>query len=100
MLLGKPMVVTYRLPALSYRIVKMLFRSPFVALPNILAGRALVPELIQDAAQPEALAAAVLDALEHGGDALPAFRALHASLRRNASARAADAVLRVAGATR
>ncbi len=95
MLFGKPMVVTYRLGTLSYRVVKAMLRTPFVALPNILAGRRLVPELLQHDAQPERLARAVIAELERGraGAHLTDFRALHASLRRGANQRAADAVL-------
>ncbi len=98
MLFGKPMVVTYRLGALSYRIVKALLRTPFVALPNILAGRRLVPELLQYDAQPERLARALIAELERGrnGAHLTDFRALHASLRRGANQRAAAAVLSMA----
>jgi len=95
MLFGKPMVVTYRLGALSYRIVKTLLRTPFVALPNILAGRCLVPELLQEAAEPQRLAAALIAELERGraGGHLNDFRTLHLSLRRGANRRAAAAVL-------
>ena len=95
MLFGKPMVVTYRLGALSYRIVKALLRTPYVALPNILAGRRLVPELLQDDAQPERLARALLAELERAraGTHVTEFKALHASLRRGANQRAAAAVL-------
>ena len=95
MLFGKPMVVAYRLGALSYRIVKALLRTPYVALPNILAGKRLVPELLQHDAQPERLARALITELERGrsGIQLADFRALHASLRRGANERAAAAVL-------
>jgi len=95
MLFGKPMVVTYRLGALSYRIVKALLRTPYVALPNILAGRRLVPELLQHDAEPERLARALLAELERGraGAHVTEFRSLHASLRRGANQRAARAVL-------
>jgi lipid-A-disaccharide synthase len=95
MLFGKPMVVTYRLGALSYVIVKALLRTPFVALPNILAGRRLVPELLQHAAQPQRLADALITELERGraGNHLTDFRMLHGSLRRGANQRAAEAVL-------
>src|SRR5262245_12959011 len=103
MLLRKPMVVTYRLPTLSYHLVKSLKRSEFVALPNILAGRALVPELLQDAAQPIALARALLGemgraTMEPGY--FDEFARLHEQLRRGASARAAEVVLDVAGSRR
>lgn len=95
MLFGKPMVVTYRLGALSYAIVKALLRTPYVALPNILAGRRLVPELLQHDAQPERLAEALITELDRGrvGSHLTDFRMLHASLRRGANQRAAASVL-------
>ncbi|NJN51418.1 MAG: lipid-A-disaccharide synthase [Gammaproteobacteria bacterium] len=99
MLLGTPMVVTYRLPAVSYAIVKALLRTPFVALPNILAGRELVPELLQRAASPASLALALQAQLEDN-DAMQrlraTFRDIHLSLRRGASVRAARVVLSVA----
>ncbi len=100
MLLGTPMVVSYRLPALSYRIVKALLRTPYVALPNILAGRELVPELLQDAATPPRLAAALdtqLTVARSDGLLRAEFRAIHSTLRRGASERAARVVLSVAG---
>ena len=59
MLFGKPMVVTYRVGTLSYLIVKTLVHIPFVALPNLSAGRRLLPALLQQVAglQPRAVAA-------------------------------------------
>jgi lipid-A-disaccharide synthase len=63
-LIGRPMVVAYRLAPLTHALARRLVHTPFVALPNLLAGRALVPEFIQDAAQPEALAAALAELLE------------------------------------
>lgn len=95
MLLRRPMVVSYRLGALSYRIVRLLLRTPYVALPNILAGRALVPELLQDAATPDALADALtaeLDKARVQPEYLAEFERLHQTLRRHADARAAEAV--------
>ncbi|MGE0625489.1 MAG: lipid-A-disaccharide synthase [Pseudomonadales bacterium] len=96
MLLHRPMVVSYRLGELTYRLVKRLLRTPYVALPNILAGSELVPELLQHDATPRALAENVLAQLDKRvGDAeyLRRFEALHASLRRGADERAAEAVL-------
>lgn len=96
MLLRRPMVVTYRLGRVTYRIVKALKRSEFVALPNILSGRALVPELLQDDAQPEALAAALLGEMtraEREPDYFEEFGRQHAHLRRDASESAARTVL-------
>ena len=97
MLLGRPMVVSYRLGPVSYRLVRVLLRTPFVALPNILAGRRIVPELLQDAASPEALAATLLTELDKAGrdpEYLSEFRRQHALLRQDADSRAAEAVTR------
>jgi len=95
MLLGVPMVVAYRLPALTYRIVAPMLRTQFVALPNILAGEALVPELLQDAMQPAALAEALTAQLK--GDASQhvrrRFLQIHAQLQQGASKNAAHEVL-------
>ena len=96
MLLRRPMAVTYRLGAVTYRIVKALKRSEFVALPNILSGRPLVPELLQDEARPDVLADALLGEItrarrdpEYFGE----FERQHANLRRGASENAARTVL-------
>jgi len=95
MLLRRPMVVSYRLGAVTYQIVRRMLRTPFVALPNILARRALVPELLQDDATAPALAAHLLAELDkaHGDpEYLHEFARLHGLLRQNADARAAEAV--------
>jgi lipid-A-disaccharide synthase len=56
-LLGKPMVVVYRLSSLTARLAKPLVRTRFFSMVNLIAGRAVVPELIQDDFTPERLAA-------------------------------------------
>lgn len=56
MLLGIPMVVMYRLSTLSYWIARRLIRIPYVSIPNILANKAVVPELLQGEATPRNLA--------------------------------------------
>ncbi len=58
-LLGVPMVVVYRMSALSYAIARALVRVPYVAMPNLLLGEAVVPELIQRRASAEGLATAL-----------------------------------------
>ncbi len=96
MLLSRPMVVTYKITDLSYFILRRLVKVRQYSLPNLLAGRALVPELIQNAAVPERLGAAVLRYLEHPDlcrEAQAEFQRLGAQLRRNASEGAAEAVL-------
>ena len=100
MLLRRPMVVTYRLGRLTYRIVKALKSSEFVALPNILSGRPLVPELLQDAAEPDRLARALLAEMRRAREEpeyFDEFDRQHAILRRGASERAAEAVLSLVG---
>jgi lipid-A-disaccharide synthase len=61
MLLKRPMVVSYRLGYWSHWIARMLVRTEYVAMPNILSKKALVPEFLQDRAQPEALADALME---------------------------------------
>lgn len=97
LLFKRPMVVAYRVAPLTYRILRRLVKSPYVSLPNLLAGRFLVPELIQDAATPQALAEALAPLLEDGAAQTEGFDAIHRALRRGASARAAEAVLQLAG---
>lgn len=60
-LLKRPMVITYRMPRLSWWIMKRRFHQPYVGLPNILCGEFVVPEFLQDDATPENLAQAVLN---------------------------------------
>jgi lipid-A-disaccharide synthase len=97
MLCKRPMVVGHRIAPLTYRIVTRLglLKTRYVSLPNVLAEAPLIPELLQQDCVPEKLAAACLrwfgqpqavDAL------LPHFIEIHRQLRRDASARAADAV--------
>ncbi|MET1076594.1 MAG: lipid-A-disaccharide synthase [Pseudomonas sp.] len=93
----RPMVVAYRVAPLTYRILKRLVTSPFFSLPNLLAQRQLVPELLQDAATPAALAEALAPLLDAGEAQTLGFDEIHRTLRRDASAQAADAVLELAG---
>ncbi len=97
MLAKRPMVVGYKVAPLTYRIVKGLglLKVDHYALPNVLAGEAVVPELMQDDCSAEALAAATVLALREpaAGDALlPRFREIHQQLRRDASREAARAI--------
>ncbi|UFQ98988.1 lipid-A-disaccharide synthase [Pseudomonas wenzhouensis] len=97
LLYKRPMVVAYRVAPLTYRILKRLVKSPYISLPNLLAERLLVPELIQDAATPEALAQAVAPLIDGGQVQTEGFDLIHRALRRDASLSAADAVLKLAG---
>jgi lipid-A-disaccharide synthase len=95
-LLGTPMVVVYRLSPWTYRLGRPFVRVPHYAMVNLIAGRRLVPELIQDGFTPSAVADALLPLLE-GGGAAQAMRDGLAEVRAKlgapgASARAAAVV--------
>ncbi|WP_138440505.1 lipid-A-disaccharide synthase [Marinobacter alexandrii] len=95
MLLKKPMVVGYRLSEFSYALLSRLVKVPHVALPNLLAKKALVPELLQADASPESLGAAVLERLENESERerlFDSFTELHHTLRQDADEKAAQAV--------
>ena len=101
-LFKRPMVIGYHMHPLSWRLMRRKQLQPWVGLPNILSGEFVVPELLQDAATPQALAAAVLDwfhALDHDAARMAAlhhrFTALHESLRRDTPQLAADAIQKV-----
>jgi lipid-A-disaccharide synthase len=100
-LLQCPMVVAYRMPALSWWLMSRLARTPFAALPNILAGEALVPELLQHDADPGALASA-LQSLLLSGEAshrqLQGLAHIHRDLQCNFAETAADALVALATA--
>jgi lipid-A-disaccharide synthase len=102
MLSKRPMVVGYRISPLTYRIVRGLglIKVDRYALPNVLAGEDLAPELIQDDCTPDRLAAAVLHWFDSPGAVAalqPKYLALHEQLRRGASASAAEAVATLPG---
>jgi lipid-A-disaccharide synthase len=95
-LLKKPMVITYRMAKSSYRIMSRLRYQPWVGLPNIIAGKFVVPELLQDDAEPENLAQALLNQLtdlQVRRRTERCFAHMHRQLRRNTADRAAEAVL-------
>jgi len=97
LLFKRPMVVAYSVAPMTYRILRRLVKSPYVALPNLLAQRLLVPELLQDAATPEALAQTLSPLLDDGDVQTEGFDSIHRTLRCDASSQAADAVLRLIG---
>jgi lipid-A-disaccharide synthase len=99
MLLKKPMVVSYKLGALTYKLVLPFIKTPFVSIPNLLANKMLVPELIQDQAKASHLATAVLNALDKAKrPALVAcFDELHQQLAVESGVIAASAIAKVVG---
>lgn len=95
MLLKRPMVITYKVGALTWAIMSRLIKTPFVGLPNLLAGKQLVPELLQDSATPENLAEAVMYYFDHPEQTRvlqQTFYEMHRALRCDASASAAKAI--------
>jgi lipid-A-disaccharide synthase len=100
MLCACPMVVAYRLSPMSYALIgaSILRRIQHVALPNLLAGQVVVPELMQDRMVPADMGVALLSLLEESqarDTQLRKFRALAGVLRRGADGRAAEAVLQL-----
>ena len=98
-LFKRPMVIAYRMGALSWRIMQRKKLQAWVGLPNILCQEFVVPELLQDAATPLALAAGVLDWL-HAKHQQPEkiqalearFLALHQLLQRDTARLATEAI--------
>lgn len=96
LLCERPMVVAYKLTTLSYYLIKSLFKMPYVSLPNILAGRFVVPELLQYDATPEKLFNALVPLLDgNTKDQVENFKKTHIELKQNASEKAAEAVLKL-----
>ncbi|BEP55194.1 lipid-A-disaccharide synthase [Variovorax sp. V118] len=97
-LFKRPMVIAYNMNGLSWRLMQRKQLQPWVGLPNILCREFVVPELLQEAASPEALANATLEWLD-----VPAktqalqqrFSALHVQLQRDTPTLCADAIQKV-----
>ena len=100
-LFKRPMVITYTMHWLSWQMMKRMKYQPWVGLPNILLNDFAVPELLQDAATPTALAAAAFEWLDDAparAALTPRFEALHHSLRRNTAQAASHAIEKILGA--
>lgn len=98
MLAKTPMVVAYRTNWLTYQIASRLVKLEHFSLPNLLAGKALVPEFLQDAVTPAALTNALrplLSAASTKQETVAEFSRLHQQIRCDASERAAQAILQV-----
>jgi lipid-A-disaccharide synthase len=95
-LLKCPMVITYKMSGLSYWIAKRKQYLPYYGLPNILAGKFVVPEILQDDATPENLAQALLNLVNNKlavADLEQTFSTMHQTLRQNTAQKAASAIL-------
>ena len=104
-LFKRPMVISYHMHAISWRLMRRKQLQPWVGLPNILCQDFVVPELLQEAATPEALADAVaqwLDAPRLDPARLAQleqrFHDLHLELRRDTPKLAADAIQKILSA--
>ena len=98
MLLKRPMLVCYRMAPLSYAIISRMLKVPYFSLPNLLAGEPLVEELVQEAVNPENLAAKVHALLQSGTHQQrldSRYREIHRAISGGASAKAAQAVLQL-----
>ncbi|HEX7972285.1 MAG TPA: lipid-A-disaccharide synthase [Thiobacillus sp.] len=94
-LFKKPMVITYRVPALTAHLMRKKALLPWIGLPNILARDFVVPERVQEAATPENLAndaLAWLDDAPRRNAVVDVFHTLHLSLRQDAARRIAEAI--------
>ncbi|WP_416260813.1 lipid-A-disaccharide synthase [Gibbsiella quercinecans] len=99
MLAKCPMVVGYRMQPLTFWLAERLVKTPYVSLPNLLAGRELVTELLQHDCVPAKLAAALLPLLEDSPESArlkQTFLELHQRIRCGADQQAAQAVLELA----
>lgn len=96
MLLGIPMVILYKLSTLTYWIARQIIRVPFVGIPNILAGKSVVPEVLQDDATPERLcdeATALLASVQKRNAIRDTLLSLRSSLQDGGTTRAAEEIL-------
>ena len=97
-LLGRPMVIFYRMAALSFLLMRNRGLLPWIGLPNILCRESLVPEFIQHEASPEALGGALLAQLDDTSlrsRLQQRFADMHGSLARGCAKRSAEAILKV-----
>lgn len=95
MLLKKPMVVSYKKDRFSAWLIRKLIRTPFISLPNLLAGEALIPEILQEQATPENLAAALQRYLQNPAEVTclqQRFETLHLSLQMDAGRVGCEAI--------
>jgi lipid-A-disaccharide synthase len=93
MLLKKPMVVGYRMNALSFKLLFPLIKTAYVSLPNLLANKPLVPELLQDKATVDSLSAQVVKLFKaNNAELIEQFDELHQQLSLNSASLATTAI--------
>jgi lipid-A-disaccharide synthase len=99
-LFKKPMVIAYKMMAASWHVLRHMGYQPWIGLPNILAREFLVPEMLQEAATPNAMAAALWQQLQDPAQTerlVQRFTEMHYTLLRNSAQESARAVLQVSG---
>lgn len=92
MLLKRPMVVAYKMAAFSYFIISTLLQTPYIALPNLLANKLLVPELVQGDATVANISSSILQAFATQDKNIQEFTKLHQSIKRNADMESAKTI--------
>ena len=95
-LLKRPMAIAYKMAPFSYRMMRKMGYLPYVGLPNILAGKFVVPEFIQDDAIPVNMAQALLNLYADKTTCAQigqTFREIHMQLKQNTAEKAAAAIL-------
>jgi lipid-A-disaccharide synthase len=100
LLLKRPMVVAYKMSPVSYRIARSLVKTDHYSLPNLLAGRPVVTELIQDGVTAERLGRELMKLLEnrqHADEMCAVFSGIHEQLRRDANRTVAKRILEMTG---
>jgi lipid-A-disaccharide synthase len=100
LLLKRPMVVAYRLSPVSYRLARLLVKTEYFSLPNLLAGKPVVRELIQREVTPERLGREIMKLLENPqrcGEMQALFSHIHQDLRRGADRVVAETVFEMTG---
>ena len=93
-LLGVPMVVVYKLSGVSYQIVKRLLSTKFISLPNVILGKEVVPELIQDNANGKNIANVAMQIIVSDNSKLVSeLRKIYIQLHQESSVQSAKAIL-------
>ena len=101
MLCKRPMVVAYRLKWLTHQMMKFMYKAKFFSLPNLLADREIVPELLQEDVNPRTISEHLIPLLKgENSQDIETFCQLHESLRKDADLQSAHAVLDLVSATR
>ncbi|MCL4119399.1 UNVERIFIED_CONTAM: hypothetical protein GTU68_010975 [Idotea baltica] len=92
---NRPMVVAYKVAPITFKILKKLVKSPYIALPNLLANKLIVPEFIQEKAQPDRLAKELFNLLSDKTIQTRYFESIRDQLQCDASQQAASAIMEI-----